>query len=162
MDNAAATIDNETEMKRAYAAALLRHPQTIEGRFQAALAVSGDTGQALWMANKWTVDPEVSAFQDELIKASENGELDFIGTKSDFAREILERARASFDGDTAHKFYKLYAETRGFISKPENQLNVQVNNNRVMVVRDLGSDAEWEQKAAKQQRALIDVSASKH
>ena len=159
----AVLIDEDQRLKLAFAAALLKHPQTLEGRFAAALSCTGDTGKALLMANKWVDDPSVISEVDRLTKRGDEGDLNFIGSKADFAREVLEAGRNSWDGDTKHKFFKLYAEVRGFISKDGGtNVNVQVNNNKVMIVRDLGTDAEWEAKAAQQQRALIDVSASRH
>lgn len=158
----AVVVDEEQRLKLAFAGALLKHPQDLEGRFAAALAVTSDTGKALIMANKWLDDPVVTAEQMRLLKGADEGDLNFIGTKADFAREILEQARTQWDGEVKIKFYKLYAETRGFIAKADTNVNVQVNNNRVMVVKDMGSDDEWERKAQNQQRALIDVSASRH
>lgn len=158
----AVIVDEEQHLKAAFAAALLKHPQDLEGRFAAALAVTADTGKALLMANKWINDPVVVAEQQRLVSSANEGELDFIGTKAEFAREVLEAARNSWDGDTKHKFYKLYAETRGFISKGETNVQVNLTQNKVMVVKDMGTDADWEAKAQRQQRALIDVSASKH
>lgn len=160
--NPAVVVDEDTRLKAAFAAALFKHPATMEGRFAAALSVTSDTGKALIMANKWLDDPVVIAEQQRMTKGADEGDLNFIGTKADFAREILEAARGSWDLEAKHKFYKLYAETRGFIVKADTQVNVQVNNNRVMVVKDMGTDADWERKAQQQQRALIDVSASRH
>lgn len=159
----AVIVDEEQRLKAAFAAALLKHSNDMEGRFKAALTVTSDTGQALMMANRWVTDPAVIEEQKRLVKNADEGELDFIGTKAEYAREILEYARTAWDGDTKHKFYKLYGEVRGWVGgKVDTQVNVQVNQNKVMVVRDLGTDADWEAKAQKQQRALIDVSASKH
>jgi hypothetical protein len=152
---------SDTELKERFAAALLKHPQTMEGRFQAALSVTPDTGQALLMANKWVNDPEVTAAQQKLVASSKGGELDFIQTEAEFVREILTEARSCWDHEVKIKYYNLYAEVRGFKrNKADTQVNVQVNNNRVMVVRDLGTDQEWETKAQRQQKALItDASA---
>lgn len=158
----AVVVDEDARLKAAFAAALFKHPATMEGRFAAALSVTADTGKALIMANKWLDDPIVIAEQTKLTKGADEGDLNFIGTKADFAREILETARSAWDLEAKHKFYKLYAEARGFIVKEGTNVNVNVQNNRVMVVKDLGSDADWESKAQKQQRALIDVSASRH
>lgn len=163
METIPAEISSEDQLKAAFAAALLKHPATLEGRFAAAQSLTGDIGKALYMANKWPDDPFVVAEQKRVLNAADNGELDFIGTKAEYARELLEFARNHWDGEVKHKFYKLYGEVRGWVGgKVDTQVNVQVNNNRVMVVKDLGSDADWEAKAQKQQRALIDVSASKH
>jgi len=157
----AVLVDDEARLIVRFADALLRHPQTPEGRFQAALTITSDTGEALKMAHKLWDSPQVIEAQKQ-IRTLANDELDFIGTKADFAREVLECARKSWDGDVQHKFYKLYAEVRGFISKADTNVNVQVNNNKVMIVKDLGSNEEWERRAAEQQRKLIDVSASRH
>lgn len=157
----AVIVDEQTPLKLAFAAALLKNTPDLDGRFKAALSVTTDTGQALLMANKWVNDPVVTAEQQRLISASDEGELDFIGTKAEFCREVLEAARNSWDGDTKHKFYKLYADARGFIAKPDTQVNVQVNQNRVMIVRDMGSNDDWEAKAVSQQRALIDVASAR-
>lgn len=158
----AVTVDEEQRLKLAFAGALLKHPQDLEGRFAAALSVTSDTGKALIMANKWLDDATVVAEQQRLTKNADEGDLNFLGTKADFAREVLEAGRQSWDGDTKHKFFKLYAEMRGFVVKADTNVNVQVNNNRVMVVKDMGTDDEWERKAQRQQRELIDVSASRH
>lgn len=158
----AVSVDEEQRLKLAFANALLKHPQDLEGRFAAALSVTSDTGKALVMANKWLDDPFVVAEQTRLLKGADEGDLNFIGTKADFARELLTEARAQWDGETKIKFFKLYAEVRGFIAKPDTNVNVQVNNNRVMVVKDMGTDDDWERKAQQQQRNLIDVSASRH
>jgi hypothetical protein len=152
---------SDDDLKRAFAAALLKNEPDAEGRFKAALTVTPDTGQALYMANRWPSDPVVI---DEIAALTKDGDddLSFIGTKAEFAREVLTAGRASYDGDTKHKFFKLYAEMRGFISKPDTNVNVQVNQNRVMIVKDMGTDAEWEAKAATQQRALINAATSRH
>jgi hypothetical protein len=153
-------MSDDAELKQRFAAALLKFPQTMEGRFQAALSVTTDTGKALLMANKWIDDPEVTAAQTALVSNAKGGELDFIQTEAEFVREILTEARSCWDHEVKLKFYNLYAEVRGFKrNKADTQVNVQVNNNRVMVVRDMGTDAEWEEKARRQQRTLIDASA---
>lgn len=163
MDTMPAVIsDEEQQLKLRFAAALFKYPETIEGRFAAALTITADNGKALLIANRWFNDPVVVEEQKRLIKSADEGDLNFIGTKADFAREVLECARNAWDGDTKHKFYKLYAESRGFIVKEGTNVNVNVQNNKVMIVRDMGSDDDWERKAREQQRKLIDVSASKH
>lgn len=154
--------DDEAALKARFALAMMKQPQDLEGRFKAALSITPDTGQALMMANRWPNDPVVIAEVLRLTEGEAEGSLDHIGTKAELTRELLQRARAEYDGDIAHKFYKLYADVRGFVTKPDTNVNVQVNNNKVMIVKDLGTDADWEARAQKQQRALIDVSASKH
>lgn len=150
----AVVIEDEAD-KRAFARALLKHPETMEGRFAAALTVTGDTGKALIMASRWLNDVTVVDEQRSLVARADEGDLDFIGTKAEFCREILEAARNSWEGETKHKFFKLYAETRGWLGKSgDTNLNVNVQNNRVMVVKDLGSNDDWEQRLYRQQTAL--------
>ncbi|WP_292414149.1 hypothetical protein [Methylophaga sp.] len=61
------------------------------------------------------------------------------------------------------KLGKLYADVRGFIEKPQTTINNNnnVTNNRVMVVRENGSDEDWEAKLRKQQDNLTNAS-TKH
>lgn len=159
----AVIIDEEQRQKRAFAAVLLKYPQDPESRFKAALSVTSDTGLALKMANKWPSDPVVIEEQNRLVDAAKDGELDFLPSKAEAFMLAWQYANGDrFPSDNQVKALDLYIKSRGWQPKVENQTNVQINNNKVMIVRDMGTDAEWEAKAQRQQRALIDVSASKH
>lgn len=72
---------------------------------------------------------------------------------------IVERDAKYTDPDTYAKLAKVYAEVRGFIEKPQVAVttNVQTITNKVMVVRESGSDAEWERKLAMQQASLANA-----
>lgn len=153
----------EKEEKAAFAALLIRSPTQP---FEAALEIISDPddiGRALKAATEWPLDPEVIAFKKELLKG--DGELNFLPSKADFAKLIWEKMEGKFiDIEDFTKLGKLYADVRGFIVKPET--NVVVNNskieNKVIVVKDLGSNDDWENKAVLQQKALLDVSTSRH
>lgn len=157
------TTDKEDENKTAFAVEFLKSPNDA---FKAALNVfPSDTGRALRAAHEWPKDAFVLAEQERL--SSEHGEGAFLPTKSDLSRAIWERLTPTegvnrVSHDDFVKLARLYAEVRSFIVKPETNVNVAVTTNKVMVVKDLGSNEEWEMKAAKQQRELVNVSTSRH
>ena len=149
--------DEEKQLKAAFARLLLKNP---DDPFKAALAVFPDnTSRALRVANEWPGDSEVLNFQAELIE--EDGELSFLPTKADLARNIWDKMQSDrICADDYAKLGKLYADVRGFIEKPQTNINNNVNNvtNRVMVVRESASDADWEAKLRKQQEELTNAS----
>ncbi len=150
---------SEEELKAEYARLLLK----ITDPFKAALQLFPDnTSRALRVANEWPTDPEVVAAQSELLE--EDGELSFLPTKADLARNIWDRMQNErVSPDDYAKLGKLYADVRGFIEKPQTNVSVNnnVTNNRVMVVRENGTDEDWEAKLRKQQENLTNAS-TKH
>lgn len=163
MDTMPAVLSSDDEvLLTKFAVALLKHPQDANGRFAAALSVTANTTKALIMANQWPDRPDLIAIQEKLIEQADEGELDLIGTKAEFARELLDQARTMFNPQARAKMYELYAKVRNFLPKEGSNVNVQVNQNKVMIVKDFGSDENWEKTAAAQQRALLNVSASRH
>jgi hypothetical protein len=146
-------------LKPKFAAALLENPTNP---FIAGQAVfPGDTARALFVSTHWLNDPEVAKEKARL--RSKGADLDVLPGKADLLRSIWERmtARGCLDEDFV-KLAKLYAEVKSLIEKPNTAVNVNVNNNRVMVIRDQGTDAEWESKVAKQQEQLMNASATRH
>jgi hypothetical protein len=154
-------VDPDDELKRKFAVALLKHPATPDGRFAAALSVTPDTGKALLMANRWLDDPIITAAQAKLSATDDDDGLNVIFSKMDLARLLWNKLNACYDNDSFAKLSQQAMMLRGW-NKPDSVTNVQVNNNKVLVVREAASNAEWEDKARKQQRALIDVAASAH
>lgn len=153
-------MSDEIEVKKHFAKMLLKSPGDP---FAVALQLfPEDTKKALKVAVQWPADPIVLDFKEELTQDGE--ELDFLPTKADLARCIWDTMqRERITADDFAKLGKLYAEVRGFIEKP--QTNVQINNNmdhKVIVVKDLGTNDDWEKKAASQQQKLLNVSTSKH
>jgi len=151
---------SEEELKAEFARLLLRTP---EDPFKAALMLFPDnTSRALRVANEWPADPEVIAAQAAIVE--DEGEMSFLPTKADLARSIWSRMQGDrICPEDFAKLGKLYAEVRGFIEKPQTNINTNVNNvtNRVMVVRESASDADWETKLRKQQEDLTNAS-TKH
>ena len=151
------SADAEQKEKAAFAAFLLKEPNEP---FKAGLAVfPDDTRKALWIATHWLNDPIVTA-EVKRLKAS-GADLDGLPTKADLARTVWELTQVGPLEDRI-KAAKLYGDIRGFIEKPNNAPVVNVNNNRVMVIRDQGSDSDWEAKVAKQQANLLNAAATRH
>lgn len=149
---------NELEQKEKFAQALL----DCNEPFKAALYICNGmpTQHALKIATDWPNDPEVKGF----IKAIKDKEesIDTLPNKKDLAQAIWDKMEACRFPEDYAKLAKLYAEVRGFIEKPDNKPVVTINQNRVMVVKDLGGEEDWQAKAEKQQRDLLNVSTSKH
>lgn len=162
---AVATTETAEELlarKEQFAALSLREPDA----FKVALVIyPNDTGRALRVANEWPNDPQVKTIRESLIDAEEDGETAFLPSKADACRLAWNIARDAdkFTEDRL-KALRLYGEMRGFIEKPA---AVQVNNQtnvamRVLVVKDHGSNDDWEKQLRSQQKRLIngDYSAS--
>lgn len=140
------------DLKRRFAAETLKNPRAEP--FKIILDLGVDTGPALLASTKWPNDPVVLEEKQRLLDSKENGELDFLPTKADAARLAWDMANSPAFFDDRLKALKLYSEIRGYIAKPE---AVKVENNftnKVMVVKDHGSDADWEAKMREQQDNL--------
>jgi len=148
----------ELEEKEKFALAFL----DFKDPFKAALFVCEGmpTQKALKMATEWPNDLEVKGF----IKAIKDKEesIENLPNKKDLAQAIWDKMESCRFPEDYAKLAKLYAEVRGFIEKPDNKPVVTINQNRVMVVKDLGNAEDWQAKAEKQQRDLLNVSTSKH
>lgn len=148
------------EQKQLFAALLMKWP---DEPMRAAVEVTGeaDIARAAWISKRWPYDPSVLAFMED---ARESGaDLAALPSKADLARKVF--ALADTAGtmrafSEAERLYKLYAEVRGFVEKPAAaSATVNIQHNRVMMVRDCGTDGEWESRTATQQKALIDVAS---
>lgn len=148
----------ELEEKEKFAIAFL----DFKDPFKAALFVCEGmpTQKALKMATEWQNDLEVKGF----IKAIKDKEesIENLPSKKELAESIWNKMQSCRHPDDFQKLAKLYAEVRGFIEKPDNKPVVTINQNRVMVIKDLGTEEDWQAKAEKQQRDLLNVSTSKH
>ena len=145
----------EQDRKARFAEALLRNPNNA---YAAACSVFGmDTATALRVSSEWPYDLFVLQRQAELLE--QFGPDEYLPTKAVVARRIYETGETATDVKDKLAAFKLYAELRGFVPKGDGaNVNLTVNNNRVMVLRDFGSDDDWETAAAKQQTKLIEHS----
>lgn len=156
---------NESEEKAAYAALLLKERDP----FKAALQLFPDnTNRALWVANHWPNDDEVKAEQTRL--SNEEGD-SFLLSKREFLQDIEQRMRGTVYPNGAvippspeeyAKLAKLYADVRGFIEKPQTNVNVTTNIQRVVEVPVFQDENAWEAAAAKQQRELLNNARTRH
>ena len=152
---------DERDLKRRFALELLRTPNEP---FNAARRVfPADTATAIFKSVAWPSDPEVLAFIAELTRVEPEQRL--LPTKDQMARKIWDIAtdteRKVDPRDRLHGL-RLFGEVMGYIEKPgaaaAAAAQVTINNsmsNKVMVIRDFGTDEEWEAKAKEQQRKLI-------
>jgi hypothetical protein len=144
----------ENDQKKAFAIALLSDPKDP---FACAQSVFGDNvGRALEIQNIWPKDLKVKEYQAEYIKA--NGAEVGLPTKENYAQDVYNLAKdKGIDDEVRLKFYKLYGDIRGFIEKPGMTVNTNTNidNRKVIVVKDHGTDEEWETKLRAQQKKLV-------
>lgn len=148
---------NEQEAKAKFAERLLRRPQAA---FEVACELFGpmETGRALKASAEWPNDPYVLEIQAELIE--EHGEKHFLPTKEEFARKVIDYADTIRSAEDKLKAYRLYAEVMGYIEKPGVVVNNNVDNRRVMIVKDHGNDDDWERRLANQQKRLTTDAAA--
>jgi len=141
------------ELKPKFAAELLRLGDPNKAAF-ALLPSNNDTGLAMHLAKLWADDPQVLAemgrlMQDStlaksLLPSKEMQAKDIYAIAQDPRIEVKERLAA----------HRLYAEVLGHIEKQAAGNVTNVLNQGVMVIKDHGSDDDWEKKAVKQQRTL--------
>lgn len=144
---------DELEQKRSFAFHLLRVP---DKPFEAASVVFPEkyqVGLALTAARDWLKDPIVIAEQERILGGVDAKS--FLPTKEMQAKDIYAIAKDPLvTVEDRLKAHKQYSEIMGFIEKPAPGNQVNILNQSVMVVRDLGTDDDWETKAIKQQRTL--------
>lgn len=144
----------EPEAKLKFAELMLKHPGDPR-RCAEILAYSvgiADVATVHRIAVNWQNDQFV---MDECARLLEvNGPEYYLPSKLDLARKVWGIVDGRFDPKDQLSAAKQYAELMGFVEKPGT--NVTVNVNRVMQVKDYGTDDEWEQKALAQQRRVIE------
>ena len=142
------------ENKALFAEALLKNP---DNPFTAAKSVfPTNMAYALYISNHWRHDEDVVSKQKQLLKT--NGEAKYLPSKTEVAREIHTLAGDAKDSEVALKALQLYCNVRGFIEKPGTVINNNAVCNKIMVVKDHGTDDDWERKLQDQQQNLIESS----
>ena len=122
--------------------------------FMSALKIwPNNNGYAAMYGDKWKNDPEVLAFIADTKKANAKP----VPTKEDLALELIDRAKSMEDDDYV-KATRVAAEMLGYMPKA-GDINISQNNTvneRVMIVKDKGTDEQWEERLARQQAKLIE------
>ena len=116
-----------------------------------------NNGYCAGIANSWKNDPEVLSH----VATAKKAESKPVPTKEELALELLDRAKSMEDDDYV-KATRLAAEMLAYMPK-SGDTNISVGNTineRVMIVKDKGTDEEWEHKIAKQQAKLIEHAGS--
>jgi hypothetical protein len=151
-------MTNEAEVleKRKYAALLFKEGDAFKA---ALLMFPQDTSRAFWIANNWVNDDEVNAEKNRIVKSGKD--IDFLPTKAEFARELLQRMRRCDDDGKYASIAKIYAEVRQFIEKPQTNVNVNAVS-RVIEVPAFRDESEWEAKTASDQRELLKNARNRH
>lgn len=145
------TDEQETRLKAAFAEAWLHYPSDPHA---AANMVCANAAISYRMAMEWIYDPFVRQCQEELIK--KRGEDYYLPNRTLLIRRIMEIGEDKTNGAKDRlAAYRLAAELRNFMPKNEQNTNIQINQNRVMVVKDHGTDDEWREKMAAQQAKLV-------
>jgi len=140
------------ENKALFAEALLRNPNNA---FKAAKTVFvRDNAFALYASTHWPTDEFVIAKQKEFLQ--EGGEAKYLPSKNQVARQIHNVSEEVRDAELELKALRLYCDVRGYIEKPGTVVNNQITS--VMLVKDHGTDNEWEDKILEQQQQLIESS----
>lgn len=145
---------DEVESKRLFAQHLIRTPDNPFAAAQIVFPTQAQTGIALQVAQLWPKDPFVIAEQEKLLASPEAKS--YLPSKEMQAKDIYTIAEdihvATEDRLKAHK---QYSELMGYIEKPvPGQINVVQG---VIVVRDHGTDDDWERKAVEHQRTLTGI-----
>lgn len=138
------------QLKLEYAAQLLR----CDDPFKAAFATTADSGLALQIAKSWPKDLAVLKEKERLMQSGDAKS--FLPTKETQAKDLYAMAQNEKEAfDDRLKAHRLFAEIMGHIEKPTQGGNINIMAQGVMVVPMASSDEDWEQRAKKQQAALI-------
>lgn len=112
-----------------------------------------NANRAVLAGGHWRADPivisELARLRTEQVQVAET-----LPTQTDLARSIWIKMQDCTDPDAYVKLAKLYAEVQGMIKKPTDANNANTPRRPVMLVRDHGSDAEWEMKMSANQNRL--------
>lgn len=142
---------DRTQLKHDFAMNLLRYPDDPN---KAAFATTPDTGLALQIARQWLDDPVVLVEKDRLLATTEAKA--FLPTKEQQAKDVYALAMNDrVEIEDRLKAHRLYAEIMSHIEKPSNNGGINILTQGVMIVKDQGTDKDWQEKAAVQQRTLI-------
>lgn len=158
--------DPDYDDKIRFAEGLLKAGSEYGAAVKVAIQVFGDGSPRVGMASHyWPSDPIVLAHMQTALATQPDGA--YLPTREELALKIHRKAEACDEAKDAVVLWKLFADIMGYIQRPETNIgNVQVNNNivesRVLVVKDYGSIDNYMEKAAAQQAKLVeDVNASK-
>lgn len=142
----------EQLQKEAFVKEWLRSGDT----FKAAHSVfPSDPGRAMRVSWDWPNDKEILEYRAELL--IESGGVEGIPSKDELAREIYQFTTKIVNEELRLKGYELFAKVRGYVERPAvtNIDNRRVTmTNKVLIVKDHGSDDAWERSLSDNQKRL--------
>jgi hypothetical protein len=153
---------NELEEKTAFAQAMISAKMNPLEAGQ--LVHPCNFARAAQIASMWHNDAEVK----EIISELKNAEIEESGISEDEKyveeklKEIIENSRGLYADETKIKALDKLMELKGLSKKPQNGASVQVVIPRAIEIPTHGTNEEWENAAAQQQRELLNVSRSRH
>lgn len=138
--------------KRQYAVMLARRP---DSPWEVARDLwPQDIGYAAYAFQKWAHDKEIIDYVQAVL-ATDEGQEGTLPTDVEYAATLWRLAQTANDPDIKLKYLRLYAEARGHLKRPAgSDTQVNLTENRVMVVQSLGSDKSWAEAAKIQQDRL--------
>lgn len=146
------TDETQHEKKLEFAADWLRSNDPWKS---ASKLFPADPAAVMRCVQHWVNDEVVLGEKKRILE--EFGEAATLPTKAETARAIWDRAHNERTNNTDYvRLMQLYADIMAMIAKPA---AVQVNNvqeaPKVMIVRDHGTDSDWEAKLQAQQDKLV-------
>ena len=112
-----------------------------------------DTGNAVYVWQNWPNLPEIQAYIRAVHKVV--GVAGQLPTEDEYALNLWKLAKDAPDEDTRLKYLRLFAEATGQLKRPGGDGGgITVNQNRVMVVNNMGTDQQWSDAAEGQQAHL--------
>lgn len=143
-------MDTEDTKKR-FAAAWAQHPDDV---FKAALSVLGDAGLALASVRQWEHDPDVIALRDELAHEAQAARLE--GMRERVLLKLEDAMDKCINYEVKSKIGKVILDATKEDAPGAGAGNTFIQNNRVLVLTDHGTDDEWLAKLRAQQARLIE------
>lgn len=144
----------DESLKPVYAGFLIEEPEPFQAALRMFNGNENQVGMALWVAQNWQHDPVVVSEMKRLIDSGEAEES--LPGKTDLLRQVWKWTTGESRMEDKLKAARLYAEMRDYLPKQGASQQVAVTvAPTVMVVRDFGSDADWEKQLKQQQDELI-------
>lgn len=151
--------------KREFARHLIKRPNDP---FKAAAYIYPDKaniGNRLIVAHDWPDDPIVIMEMDKLVWDDDASKV--LPTKAQISFEVYSVGMKSTDEEVKVKAFKLYTDIQG-ITQSGSGININNNNgnknitqNTVMLIKDHGTDTQWEDAITTQQHNLVNRDVDK-
>lgn len=148
-----ATIDDEAELKKQFAADVLAEVSVQAPHLVSQRMFPNDFDKQREVSHLWPSDPIVRVETERLTKA--NTALAYLPDKAATARKAWQLIAEGADQPQKVSALKVYADLMGFIEKPSTVVNNNATqfNSGVLIVREQ-SPEDWEKGVFEQQRKL--------